>query len=153
MSGLLELVIKGNFCIGVYPTWEAYMRATADRLMKAGSTRPGFDNALIQREQTYPTGLQTKTIPVSMPHADYSFVKDEMVDITIFEHPVLFHRIDCPQETVEAEIAFMLLLKGAHEQLEALKELAKVLQSPKLPELKDAKSKEEVLKIMKGMVE
>lgn len=149
MSTFYELINVGSFHRAKYPSYQAYLAATAARLTEKGYVYATFADALLKREEAFPTGLMTKTIAIAMPHADFAYVKKEAIDITIFEKPVDFKRMDDPRQSVKAEVAFLLLLKEAHAHLQVLQELTSLLQDPALATILTVQNKEELLRWLK----
>lgn len=149
MEEIIKLVEKGNFQVRKFRTWQEYMEDSAERLFQNGSVTDGFFAALVEREKKYPTGLQTMSITAALPHAEFQYVKTELIDITVFEKPVLFHQMDEPEQEIEVEAAFMLLLKEPHAHLKALQELMQLFQSEHFPEIRAVREKKELLNLLK----
>lgn len=149
MENLMELAEKGLFRVKDYPSAEEYLKDTADTLYTMGYVKKGFQEALLKREQNYPTGLETNTIGVSIPHADIGYAEREMIVVTKFENPVVFKRMDEPDQEIKVSISIMLLLKESHKHLEALKELSSLLMSSSLAKVRDAESMEDFVKVLK----
>lgn len=144
MEEFLELVKNGYFQRKTYGSRQEYLSDTADMLEREGLVKPGFKKVLMDREENYPTGIQTMTLPVSIPHAEFSYVNRESIVVTVLEKPVLFRRMDMPEEEIEAEISFMLLLRDAHSHLTVLQQLSGLLQSEKLVKIREADSIEKL---------
>lgn len=148
MEEFLELVKKGRFRKKSYSSRQEYLADTAGMLEREGLVKEGFQKVLMDREDKYPTGIQTMSLPVSIPHAEFSYVNQESVVITVFEQPVMFRRMDAPDEEVGTEISFMLLLRDAHSHLTVLQQLSGLLQSDKLERIKAADCVEELEEIL-----
>lgn len=136
----MGLVKKGFFQKKAYKNRGEYLSDTADMLAREGLVKDGFKKVLMDREDNYPTGIKTMTVPVSIPHAEFSYVNQESIVVTVFEQPVAFRRMDAPEEEVGAEVSFMLLLRDAHSHLTVLQQLSGLLQSAKLEQIKRAGS-------------
>lgn len=148
MKELIELLERGNFRRGKFLNQEDYLKKTSEYLLAQGNVSDGFQEALIDREKQYPTGLKTKTLSICIPHADPEFVENEMIDVTIFEEPLWFRRMDKPEERIEAQMGFMLVLKGSHTHITVLKQLSLLLQKDTLKEVKNIQSKEELIQLL-----
>ena len=148
MEEFLELVKKGFFQKKRYDSRQDYLSNMADMLEREGLVKEGFKKVLMDREDNYPTGIQTITVPVSIPHAEFSYVNQESIVVTVFEKPVLFRRMDAPEEEVGAEISFMLLLRDAHSHLTVLQQLSGLLQSDKLARIRETDSMEKLAQIL-----
>ena len=148
MEEFLELVKKGYLRKKTYDSREEYLSDTAGMLEREGLVKAGFKKVRMDREEQYPTGIKTLTLPVSIPHAEFSYVNRESIVVTVFEKPVAFRRMDAPDEEVEAEVSFMLLLRDAHSHLTVLQQLSGLLQSDRLEQIKKADSVETLAKIL-----
>lgn len=149
MEDLIKLAKEGYFHVAEFSTWKEYMEVTAGRLYQLGDVTDGFSRALIAREESYPTGLETMSLTAAIPHAEFQYVNRELVDITVFNSPVAFHRMDEPEIEVSVEVACMLLLKEPHAHLKALQELMQLFQSKSFPKILKVKTKEELLELLK----
>lgn len=149
MEKLIELIKKGGFRIKSYDNWKMYLEEMSEMLISQGDAIEGFKEAMISREENFPTGLETMSLPVSIPHADKKYVKTEMIDVTLFEKPVMFHRIDSPEEEIGSYISFMLLLKESHAHMDVLRELSQLFQLEKFADIIHVKSQEELISFLK----
>lgn len=148
MEKLRDLLKNGYFIKKNFESKEEFF-AEAARVLKADSVvTEGFHNAILRREENFPTGLLTLSIPVAIPHTEYEFVNKESILFCNFEKPISFKRMDDPNETVSAELAIMLLIKDKNHHMESLVELMGLIQSDQLPALKNATTYEECLKII-----
>ena len=50
------------------------LREMADYLVKRGAVKDSYGDAVIQRENTYPTGIPAEPIAVAIPHSDRNLV-------------------------------------------------------------------------------
>lgn len=151
MEDLIRLAQAGNFQVSEYATWREYMEKTTERLKEAGDVTDGFFQALTEREEKYPTGLETMTLAVAIPHAEFKYVNREMIDVTVFSAPVMFHRMDEPESEIPVRVACMLLLKEPHAHLKALQELMQLFQSEQFQEVVNVETKEKWVELLKGV--
>lgn len=148
MQKLRELLKNGYFIRQEFETREDFFKEASRILKKDSIVTDGFYNALVQREEKFPTGLKTLTIPVAIPHAEFEYVNKESILFCNFNKPLSFYRMDEPTETVSVEIAIMLLIKDKNNHMESLVELMGLIQSEYLIALKNANSYEECLAII-----
>lgn len=100
----------------------------AARLVEAGHVGPGFTEAVLARERTYPTGLPT-AIGTAIPHTDPEHVIHPGLAVVTLKWPVPFGEMGgSGQRTVNVSLVVMLVLKGAHSQVLALQQLMACLQ-------------------------
>lgn len=110
------------------PDAEQALRALAGRALAAGAVGDGFAEAVVVREHTYPTGLPT-AVPVAIPHADAGHVTRPGFAVATLAAPVPFGVMGTSEDSVAVDIVVMLLIAGAHEQVEVLTRLLEVFQA------------------------
>lgn len=108
------------------------MTALANRLLEKNIVKSSYLQALIEREDVYPTGLQTKEFGVAIPHADIQHVVKPSVAIATLKNPVKFNLMASPEDTVDVKIVFMLALTEPQKQLQLLQDLISLFQASHL---------------------
>lgn len=101
----------------------------AQQMVKQGYAKESYPQAILQREETFPTGLQTNICGVAIPHTDSIHVKMEAVSIARLRQPVCFQMMGMNDQHVPVSLIFMLAIKEAHGQLEMLQELTSIFQN------------------------
>lgn len=92
MEEIIKLAEKGNFQVRHFETWQEYMEDSAKRLFQNGNVTDGFLTALVEREKKYPTGLQTMSIAAALPHAEFQYVKTELLILQYLKNLYFFIR-------------------------------------------------------------
>lgn len=100
----------------------------ADSLQAAGQVNDQFKAALLTRERQFPTGLQTKTLGVALPHAAPEFVEHEQLGLLRLKRPVIFRQMGDNAE-VAVQLVFILALKEPQQQLAMLQALMQLFQN------------------------
>lgn len=96
----------------------------ADRLLENDIVADSFLDAILQREQQYPTGLQLNNgVGVAIPHTDANKVKQNQIGFMSLKRPVIFRQMGSDTEKVAVNMIFILCLKSSHNQLELLQKL------------------------------
>ena len=114
-----------------------------------GYVHKSFLEKIIERERNFPTGLQLETMGVAIPHTDAECIKKEFVAIVTTD-PVAFVSMEDFNQSVAAEIAFILGLKEPHAQLEMLQSLMGLLQNSEvLARMREAHSADDIVTIVK----
>jgi PTS system galactitol-specific IIA component len=108
----------------------------AEQLKEKGYVYETFANAVVEREEKYPTGLYLGKINVAIPHTDTKHVKQSGVAILTLDKPVIFNKMDDPSQTIPVLIIFLLAVSEPNEYVQFLSKLAENF------------SKEEVIKII-----
>lgn len=121
----------------------------ASRLRQVEVVTDQFKNAILKREQNFPTGLQTATIGVAIPHTDADKVLVPQIGFMQLAKPVIFHQMGDNDE-ISVHMIFMLALKQADDQLKMLQTLMGLFQNEKaIEQLQTMSSKTDFIKLMK----
>ncbi|MGT2750925.1 PTS sugar transporter subunit IIA [Streptococcus orisasini] len=120
-----------------------------EKSLDLGYVHNTFLEKIIEREKNFPTGLQLEKMGVAIPHTDAECIKKEFVAI-VTTHPVTFVSMEDFNQSVAAEIVFVLGLKEPHAQLEMLQSLMGLLQNSEiLAQIRKARSAEAIVTIVK----
>ncbi|MDO4670296.1 MAG: PTS sugar transporter subunit IIA [Aerococcus sp.] len=84
-----------------------------------------FYQNLVEREENYPTGMDMspvnkKYLNIAIPHTEVEYVKTTRIVPIKFQHPLTFHNMISPKDTVEAGVAFMILNEDPEGQVNIL---------------------------------
>ncbi len=125
------------------------LRQMATFLYQAGYVEESFIDAIIEREDIFPTGLPTEGYGVAIPHTDPHHVNEAMIAVATLEKPVNFKVMGNPEEEIEVGIVFMLAMKDSSSQLQLLSNLMCIIQDTiLLKKVFDTGSEEELLSIL-----
>ena len=98
----------------------------------AGYVREDFLPRVTDREATFPTGIQLEKMGVAIPHTDAECILKEFVAVVVNQAPVPFKSMEDLNQTVQANIVFVLGINQPHAQLEMLQSLMGLLQNEEL---------------------
>lgn len=133
------------------PTPEDAISELADKLISEGYAKATFKQAVLVRENSFPTGLPVYPVGVAIPHTDGEHIIASAVAVSILSQPVPFYAMGNPENLVAVNVVFMLAMKEAHAQLELLKSLIQFIQDQrKLAQLLEAANTQEVLKLIQS---
>lgn len=119
-----------------------------ERVLEAGLAREDFVEAVIRREQKYPTALPT-AIPVALCHTDAEYLLGSFIGVATLAVPVPFREMGNPEHTQPVEIALLLGIAEKGEHMDVLKGVMKLIQDEKvLCAIREAKEAAEIKKIM-----
>ena len=128
---------------GEAENWQEALRLTADRLQQEGCVKDDFYECCKKREEEYPTGL-TENCPVAIPHTTKDHVIKQAICALRLRHPVMFQRMDDPDEQVEVKYVLNLALLDDSEHVEIIARVIRYLKDM------DAASKEDLEKLLKN---
>lgn len=133
MTGLRELIRPELVLVSPEAsTAEDVIRQLAGLLVAQGFAHDTLAEAVLAREEKYPTGLflGTDELNAAIPHADSEHVITAAVAIATLATPVSFHRMDDPAASTSVRFVALLALADADSQLATLREVGGVLQDP-----------------------
>lgn len=128
---------------------EELLRFLAKELYQLGYVKDTFSDALIAREQLYPTGLPTAEIGVAIPHADAEHVIKPVIAVANLAKPVLFKEIGNGQRDVAVQMVFMMAIEGPKKHLDLLQKFMSIFSNAQvLKDLKAANTVDDILGIL-----
>lgn len=132
-----------------------------DALKKLGSVvtaqgygKESYVDALIARENEFPTGLDVSGVGVAIPHTSVDHVNKVGIAIASLERPVTFIQMGTDDETVEVSLLFMLAVVDPNAHIDQLQRIVEIIQDQTvLKNLMKAESSEEMIRIIKDKEE
>lgn len=128
---------------------EEVLKKLAGLLVERGYAKESFLQALLEREEAYPTGLQTRVTGVAIPHTDTGHVIKPALAIATLAEPVSFRAMDNPQKEIPVELIIVMAIKESDTQLAALQKIMQILQDENtLTKIRQARQAKEIRLIM-----
>ncbi|HHX26734.1 MAG TPA: PTS sugar transporter subunit IIA [Firmicutes bacterium] len=149
-----QFIIDESLVIGPFRAKDNTEAITyvAQHLVRLGHVKSSYPHAVIAREQEFPTGLSTGEIGVAIPHCDSEHVIEPAVAVAILDAPVQFRAMDDNRNTVSVDIILMLAIKDPSTQIDILRRVSGLVQSPAiLKSLKMASSHTDIIKILRSV--
>lgn len=134
---------------GEAENWQEALRLTADRLQQEGCVKDDFYECCKKREEEYPTGL-TENCPVAIPHTTKDHVIKQAICALRLRHPVMFQRMDDPDEQVEVKYVLNLALLDDSEHVEIIARVIWYLKDDSALKEMDAASLTELETLLKN---
>lgn len=120
-----------------------------DELIQRGYVQKEFKEAVLEREEVYPTGLPSIGAKIAIPHANYQLVEKTTIAIGILRKPVTFFSMEDGSTPLDIEIVIMLAISEPHGQIEMLQRVVSIIQDEKLTrKIVDSKSKSDILEMV-----
>ena len=125
------------------PDYETLLHNLSDKLEEKGYVKEGYADAVIRREQIYPTGLPTNIMKVAVPHAiERDYVLEPRVLVATLKEPVAFKEMGDGVRDV-------LAVCGSNDQLTILQKIVGLFsESDAMAELKQASTTSELYKVL-----
>jgi PTS system galactitol-specific IIA component len=128
---------------------EQLLKQMSKVLIQKKFVKESYQDAVIEREREFPTGLPTGGIHIAIPHTDCVHVETEGFLVGVLETPVEFEIMATNNEYVNVELVFMLAIKKPENQVFMLQKLIALCQdSEKLMLLKKGEKIEEIEKLL-----
>ena len=101
---------------------------------------PTYRSALIEREKSFPTGLDMeflgKDLPnVAIPHTDIVHNLTENVVVVRLDQPVTFHNMIAPDKEVQVSLLFFIINNSSSSQTNILAQLMDFFTSMEISKL------------------
>lgn len=115
------------FCLTA-ESQEELFHQVADLLEERKIVKSSYREALLDREKSFPTGLDMeflgKDLPnVAIPHTDIEHNLTENVVVAKLDRPVTFHNMIAPAQTVEVSLLFFIINHSSSSQTNILAQL------------------------------
>ena len=126
------------------------LRLAADHLKQAGYVTDGFFQALLERENMFPTGICFGDTCVAIPHAEPGFVRKPVMLIMTLERPVRFVNMEDCEAEIPVEIVFVLAFTDSEKHLNVLQRLSALIRDSGMAAgLREAVDQEELREVLK----
>lgn len=127
------------------------LEAVGGELTKQGFGKETYVQALKEREEEFPTGLNIDGIGVAIPHTAVDYVDNAAIAIATLAKPVQFEEMGMPEGcTVDVSLVFMLAVTDPQGHLKDLQRIIAILQDKSvLNKVLEAKSAAEVIEAIK----
>jgi PTS system galactitol-specific IIA component len=132
---------------------EDIIRKLGVLLYNNGYVRETFTQAVLDREQIYPTGLQTNIVGFAIPHTDTEHVLKASLAIATLPDPVLFRAMDNSDVNVPVTIVMMLAIQDPKKVVQALRSVISILENEEaLASLTKASSSLEIKEVVRAHI-
>ena len=113
-----------------FSDWKECYRSLAECLTKAKKVCAGYYESVIERELSFPTGLQiTPEIGIAIPHScNPDLTMEPAIAVSVLKKPIEVNSMGQPDEKIMVSVVLMLALVGAESHLNMLQNLMETLQ-------------------------
>jgi PTS system galactitol-specific IIA component len=117
-----------------YKDYEDLLSDVMKTLVDKKCVEKEFEEALIEREKEFPTGLQLDGYAVAIPHGGSQYVLKDFISLVTLKNPIKMNRMDNPEEALTVDILFIIGFGKSETHLQCLKQLMGLIQDPKVIE-------------------
>lgn len=115
------------------------------KLQEGGYVKDSFIEAVIGRENRYPTGLPTEELKIAIPHTDVKHVHKSCICIAKLTEPVNFKLMGDNQQNIPVDMVCMLALNNPDSHLSILQKVIQLFSNKGvLKKLKEARDSEQI---------
>lgn len=123
----------------------AFLSSISDKLVELGYVKGSFKEAILAREEKFPTAIATEKYNLAIPHTDSEHVIKPGVAFVKFDSPCRFKEM-CTDTDIDVNMAFVLLVTEKEEQVSLLSKLMGLFSENEL--LESLYSEESMAKIV-----
>ncbi|SIR59067.1 PTS system, galactitol-specific IIA component [Peribacillus simplex] len=102
---------------------EEALRILTDSLLEQGFIHDDFYDSLLNREQNFPTGLESFDAGIAIPHTDPKHVKQDSIAVAVLEKPITFQNMVDKSMSIDVKIIFLLGLSQSTKHLNILRQI------------------------------
>lgn len=133
---------------------EDIIQELSKRMKERNFVEAEFQEAVLKREEKYPTGLLIGKRNIAIPHTEPQYVKAPCIGIATLKNSVSFHRMDACDELVDVDVVLLLALNQAHAHMEMLSRIILMCQDEAfIEELMQTDQETDIEKIVKERLE
>ena len=133
---------------------EDAIKTMAELLLKKGFVEEPFIEAILEREQHYPSGLPMEGHKIAIPHTDATYVKKSALVFARLKDYVTFHVMGSPDETIKVRLISMFALREKKEIGDLLETLITMYQNNSLLDsIIKARNSNEIYTILRKEIE
>ncbi len=130
------------------------IRFLCERLVEKGIVDSTYANAVLEREERFPTGLPTLPYAIALPHADNAGVKETAIALAVLNEPVKFRAMDAPERLLDVRLVLLMAVAEASFQVAMLQWVSNFVQDQAIvARLVAARTSAEVKQILDLLIE
>ena len=149
-NALVEKIRLNNVLVNLNCTSkEEAIVLLADTLFQQGDVKASFRQAVISRENVFPTGLDTGEVCVAIPHTDREHVNRDAIAVATLAEPIEFMAMGSQDTALKIQVIVMLAIASDDRQIETLQAVMNLVQDQSLlKQVTKSKNAEELLNII-----
>lgn len=133
---------------------DIFFKKFSEIMLEKDYVTDNFYEAIIQREKNYPTGLQTATIGVAIPHTDPEYILKPFIAVIRPKKEIEFEPMGIPEGRINAKLIFVLGVLKDGGQIEVLQKLMNMFMNETVVnKLLNTNNEEKIIKIISDFFE
>lgn len=131
-------------------TKEEVITKLSELMLKNNFIKESYIEAVLKREEEFPTALSTENISFAIPHTDPEHVNKAAIAVALLKDKVNFISMEDYGQEIGVKIVFLLAITNPSKQVKVLKKLIEVMQNKEIvEELLNSKDQSKLVKIFK----
>ncbi|CAM2776849.1 PTS sugar transporter subunit IIA [Dolosigranulum pigrum] len=128
-----------------------FFESASRELVEENFVEESFFEAILSREQIYPTGLVLENINIAIPHTDVDHIKKPFIYINKMEDDIEFTQMGSDDKKVIPEYVIILGIKEPKKQVTLLSTLIELFNNSNfLDELQNCNNNDDLIKLFKN---
>ncbi|QTL97646.1 PTS sugar transporter subunit IIA [Iocasia frigidifontis] len=111
---------------------EEVISRLSDHMLKKGFVKTGYKEAVLKREEEFPTGLHGAFIDFAIPHTESKYVNEAAIAVGLLKNKVRFSTMEDYEEEVEVSLVLLLAILNPSKQIRFLQKLIEMMQNEKV---------------------
>lgn len=135
-------------------TKEEIISLLAKKLLDMGKVKDTYKDAVLTREESYPTGLSLGKYCIAMPHTFAEHVIEPAIAVAKLENPVTFLEMASTDSKLSVSLVLMMAISNPQEQLVLLRKILRLFSDEEVIDtLMQSKTAEEMYKTLRHIDE
>ncbi|MDO4813626.1 MAG: PTS sugar transporter subunit IIA [Gemella sp.] len=106
-------------------TFEEILKNVNTSLVQRGKVKESFYEAVLEREKTFPTGLEFPGYNIAIPHTDSVHVNTNSIVVVKPKNPIVFRDMGTNSKELEVKVLLLLLISKNEDQVTVLSGIIK----------------------------
>lgn len=125
MAGLASLFSEDLVFIESAKNQQEIFNTIGKRLVEKGIVTEGFIDAIMEREEKYPTGLDLRPVSdeipsAAIPHTEVEYCNSKHVVVVKLTDSITFHNMISPEQEIPVKYLFFIINDDAKNQTNVL---------------------------------
>lgn len=135
-----------------HETSDEFLNSISDELLEKGYVKESFKDAILKREEEYPTAIGTEKYNLAIPHTDSEHVNKPGIAFVRLKKECKFKEM-CTNNDINVNMAFVLLVTKKEEQVSLLSKLMGLFaETDFLENLYNEQDPSEIVKVLNNKI-
>lgn len=148
----LEILEEAVLIDEAFSSKEGLLKRLTDVLYKNNIVKDTYFPSLIKRENESPTGLETYSTGIAIPHSEPEHVIKDTVGVAILNEPIKFHDMVNPKKEINVYVVFLLVFTHGSKHLNYLQRIMEFLRKENSLESFKGKSAKDIKQTLEGVL-